>query len=68
MIECISKLAKDERLDFVMKQDFSYYNYLRLWITKILLKSIVKASKEVIQLFINSFKEIMKFIRKPDIL
>ena len=28
MINRISKMAEDKRLDFVMKQDFGYYNYL----------------------------------------
>ena len=66
MINRISKLARDKRLDFVMRQDFSYYNYLRL--TDIPLESIIKASKEVIQFFIRDFDEIMRIIHNPDIL
>ena len=66
MINRISKMAEDKRLDFVMKQDFGYYNYLRL--SDVPIESIVRVGEEIIQFFIRNFNEIMRIIRNPDIL
>ena len=66
MINRISKMAEDERLDFVMKQDFGYYNYL--WLSGVPIESIVKVGEEIIQFFTRNFNEIVKIIRSPDIL
>jgi len=66
IINSVSKLAEDKRLDFVMKQNFSYYSYLRL--INIPPESIIKASKEVVQFFIRNFNEIIRVIHNFDIL
>mgnify|MGYP000094188664 FL=1 len=61
VIRYISHLSDSERLKWVEKQEFNYYEYLKIRGTAV--EEIVKAAREVISFIAQNFDEILEMIK-----